>query len=341
MPSTISRRRLLAAGSAVALAGTSGCLDAIRDATGSDSAIGSETGNVSGERRLRLSLSRQSGTLADHYVTDFEGRPHWDEEAFAAAVSGETYTTQLRQPFFARDDPKYAKHDGTYYRLGSVVVGEREETHPVLRLRTVGSPDELDSVPDHTAREDLPEADQHAVEIAHMAARARGNVGGVPVGLVERGGYVYRSDEGVEESRLLGDSGPSHVEYRGKIYAVEVSRETFYEPIYRAEVEPVADSPAELEAVLRARFVEARFVRGDLSTDERSLLRDARGRKGYGESHPYSEAYRSVLKRLRRRAYIDGNIRKDAFSEPDRPSVVLYDGEYYEYYLRFVTDDGS
>jgi len=116
MPSSISRRRLLSAGSAVALAGTSGCLDAIRDATGSDGA----TANESSERRLRLSLSRQSGTLTDRYVTDFEGRPDWDEEAFAAAVSGETYTTQYKQPFFAREDPKYATHDGTYYRLGSV-----------------------------------------------------------------------------------------------------------------------------------------------------------------------------------------------------------------------------
>jgi hypothetical protein len=341
MPSSISRRRLLATGSAVALAGTSGCLDAIRGATGSDGATGSGTATDSGERRLELTLSRWSGTLADRYVTDFEGRPDWDEEAFAAAVSGETYTTQLKQPFFARDDPKYAKRDGTYYRLGSVVVGEREETHPVLRLRTVGSPDDLDSVPDHAAHGDLPETDRRAVEIANMAARARGNVGGVPWGLVERGGYVYRRDEADETSRLLGDSGPSHVEYRGKLYAVELSRETFYEPVYRAEVEPVADSPAEMEALLRARFVDARFGRDDLSNDERSLLRDARGRESYGEKYPFSSAYQSVLKRLRRRAYIDGNIRKDAFAEPDRQSVVLYDGEYYEYRLRFVTSGGE
>lgn len=335
MPSSISRRRLLSAGSAVALAGTSGCLDAIRDATGSDGA----TANESSERRLRLSLSRQSGTLTDRYVTDFEGRPDWDEEAFAAAVSGETYTTQYKQPFFAREDPKYATHDGTYYRLGSVVVGEREETHPVLRLRTVGSPDDLDSVPDHAARDELPEADRHAVEIAHMAARARGNVGGVPWGLVERGGYVYRREEAIDASRLVGDSGPSHVAYRGTVYEVEVSREAFYEPIYRAEVEPVADSPDEMESLLRARFVTARFDREDLSTDERSLLREAESREGYSERHPYSEAYRSVLKRLHRRAYIDGNVRKDSFAEPDRRSVALYDGEYYEYRLRFVTGD--
>lgn len=333
MPSTISRRRLLAAAGAVGLGATSGCLDAIRGSTGSGSAGGSA------ERRLRLSLSHWSGSLADRYVTDLEEtRPEWDEEAFAAAVAGETYTTRLRQPFFARDEPKYATHDGTYYRLGSVVVGERKATHPVVRLRTVGRPDELDSVPDHAARDDLPEVDRRAVEIAHMAARARGNVGGVPWGLVERGGYVYRRDEG-DASRLVGDAGPSHVEYRGTIYEVAVARETFYEPIYRAEVDPVAESPEEMETVLRAQFVTARFGRDDLSDDERSLLRDARG-EGYAESHPYSSAYESVLKRLRRRAYLDGNVEKDALADRDRPSVVLYDGEYYEYRLRFVTSGG-
>jgi len=174
-----------------------------------------------------------------------------------------------------------------------------------------------------------------------MAARARGNVGGVPVGLVERGGYVYRREEAVEASRLLGDSGPSHVAYRGTIYAVEVARETFYEPVYRAEVEPVADSPAEMEAVLRARFVGARFERDDLSDEAQSILRDARGREGYSESHPYSSAYRSILRLLDRRMFIDGNIRKDAFSEPDRPSLVQYGDEYYEFRLRFVTNDGE
>ena len=96
-----------------------------------------------------------------------------------------------------------------------------------------------------------------------------------------------------------------------------------------------------METLLRARFVDARFGRDDLSDDERALLRDARGRESYSEKYPFSSAYQSVLKRLRRRAYIDGNVRKDAFAEPDRPPVVLYDGEYYEYRLRFVTSDGE
>ncbi|WP_128477964.1 hypothetical protein [Halorussus pelagicus] len=330
MPSTISRRRLLAATGAVGLAGASGCLDAIDGVTdGQD-----------GERRLRLTLLRETESLRDRYVTDLEeSRPDWDEDAFAAALDGETYTIQYREPFFARDDPTYAERDGTYYRLGSIVVGEAEVTHPVLRLKTVGRPDELDSVPDHVAHGDLPGTDQRAVKIAQMAARARGNAGGVPRGLVQRGGYVYRREEAIEASSLLGDSGPSHVEYRDKIYSVEVARETFYERIYRAEVEPVAESPDEMEAVLRARFVGPRLDRDDLSADERTILREARGHDAYSETHPYSSAYRSILKRLERRAYIDGNVRKDAFAQPETPELLQLDGRYYEFRLRFVGDE--
>lgn len=327
MPSTISRRRLLAATGAVGLAGASGCLDNISEATDGQN----------GERRLRLTLSGETASLRDRYVTDLEeSRPDWDEEAFSAALDGETYTTQYREPFFARDDPTYAERDGTYYRLGSVVVGEEEVTHPVLRLKTVGRPDELDSVPDHVAHGDLPEADRRAVKIAQMAARARGNAGGVPWGLVQRGGYVYRSEEAVEASSLLGDSGPSHVKYRDGIYSVEVARETFYEQIYRAEVEPVAESPDEMEAVLRARFVGPRLDGDDLSADERSILREARSRDSYSETHPYSSAYRSILTRLERRAYVDGNVQKDSFAEPEKRDLLRYDGRYYDFRLRFL-----
>ena len=331
MSSTTSRRRLLAAGAALGLTGSSGCLDALR------SGIGTASDTEAAAHRLRLTLSDETASLRDRYVYDLaQSPPKIDDEAFAAAVAGETYTTRRRKPFFAREEPKYAERDGTYYRLGSVVVGERKATHPVLRLTEVGRTSELDSVPDHADRGDLPEVDRRAVRIAYMAARARGNAGGVPWGLVRRGGYVYPDADAVGASRLLGDGAPSHVKYRDRIYEVRVSRETFYEPVYRAEVDRVAESPAEMEAVLRARFVEARFGGSELSSEERSILRDARASGGYEESHPYSEAYRSLLKRLHRRAYLDGNIEKDAFAEKAGTTYLRYDGQYYEYRLRFV-----
>ncbi|WP_205428013.1 hypothetical protein [Halorussus sp. MSC15.2] len=115
-----------------------------------------------------------------------------------------------------------------------------------------------------------------------------------------------------------------------------MSRETFHEPVYRAEVEPVAESPDEMEAVLRAQFVEGRFDRRDLSEEERSILRAAQGNSGYSESHPYSVAYRSLLKRLGQRAYLDGNVEKDAPADSTRHEILRYDDEYHEYWLRFV-----
>jgi len=55
-----------------------------------------------------------------------------------------------------------------------------------------------------------------------------------------------------------------------------------------------------------------------------------------GESHPYSEAYRAVLKRLHERHYIKGNVRKDADAVDDGWEMVRCDGVYYDCRLRFV-----
>ncbi|WP_435185401.1 hypothetical protein [Halobellus sp. EA9] len=166
-----------------------------------------------------------------------------------------------------------------------------------------------------------------------MATRARGNPGGAPWGLVERGGFVYRGTDRIESSELLADE-PAYVTYRDRRYAVEISRETFYEPIYRAVAEPVADSPAEMEAILRARFVDARFDRADLSAGARDVV-DAARRDAYEESHPYSAAYRELLRAMHKRAYLDGNIRKDAGVDDEGRTLLRYDGVNYDYRLAF------
>jgi hypothetical protein len=269
-------------------------------------------------------------------VVDFADteRPR-DSEAFEAALAGESYTTQGRTPFGARpDDPTYARHEGTYYRLGSVVVNERAVTHPVVRLSAVADAGAVDA-PDAVVAETLSEADETAVHVAHMAARARGNEGGVPWGLVRRGGYVFRDDDAAAESQLVGADAPSHVIYHDTVFELDVRRERFHEPVHRATVEPVAASPERIEAILRAKFVDARLSGDDLSGQARSILRDARG-EGYAESHPYSEPYRQVLTALHARAYLDGNVEKDAYAEEPGVGMTLYDGSYYRYRLRFL-----
>lgn len=75
---------------------------------------------------------------------------------------------------------------------------------------------------------------------------------------------------------------------------------------------------------------------GDLSGQARSLLRDATG-EGYAETHPFSETYRTVLTWLHARAYLDGNVEKDAYVEDPGAGMALYDGSCYRYRLRFVT----
>lgn len=325
MPSTsFSRRRLLAAAGLIGTTALSGCTDSL-PGTGSEP-----------KPELQLFLEEIEGSLRDRYVTDLdESRPDWDEHAFRAAVAGETFTTQHRPPFPTRggddDPPAYAKHDGTYYRLDSVVVGEKQVTNPILRLHNVGRVSELDPVPEHTASDDLPQIDVRAVKIAYFAARARGNVGGVPWGLVQRGGYVYRDEQAARRSTLLADGSPTHVEYRDRIWKIEIVRETFHERIYRADVDPVASSPSEMETVLRAVLLDARIDPATLSSDEREIVQDAQQHSGYTATFPFPDALSSLLKRLHQRAYLDGNVRKDGRAEGSTVGHLLLGDRYFEY----------
>ncbi|CQR52923.1 MULTISPECIES: hypothetical protein [Haloferax] len=329
MPSpTTTRRRLLATGGTLLTAALGGCSQALSD---------SETGS----RQLVFSLFPFDGSLRERYVVDLaETRPPWDEDAFNTTLNGTEYTTQSRRPFPARGDdtPTYARRNGTYYHLDALVVGEETVTHPVLRLFEVGRTDKLEHVPDHVAHSSLPEVDQQAVQVAFFAARARGNTGGVPNGLVQRDGYVYRDDDAAGASDLIGERGASHVEYRDIIYEVELTRETFHEAVYRADVDPVAESAAEIETILQAAVLDARVTREELSQAEREVLRQATA-EPYRESHPYSTAFESLLKKLGHWVYLDGNVEKDADVDPDLERRFLrYDDRYFSYTLRFTTE---
>jgi hypothetical protein len=317
-----SRRAFLSAGAAAAVSATAGCLGLWDGTPGDDGGSGAT---------LELTARREEDSLVEKHVQDLgEREPEWSEDAFEAAVAGEAYTTQYRKPFYSTpEDPKYAERDGTYYRLGSVVVDEAAATNPVLRLTGGDHVDE--ETPDGVAAEDLPAPDERAVKIAHMAARARGNEGGAPWELIEHGGYVYRSDAAVEESRLLGADGPESVVVMGRRYDVETTREQFHEPVYRATVEPVADDPEMLERALRGKFLDARFDGEDISEDARQVL--LHSRDGVEETHPYSAEMREVLRAIHERAYIDGDAEKDALPDDAGHGLVQYDGDYYEYYI--------
>jgi hypothetical protein len=339
-----SRRTVLAGGLAAAVGAVSGCL-------GDSVTSGPEDGG--GDRVLRLALDDAGETLRENAVVDpDETEPRWDEAAFEAVRAGDAYTVRYRKPFFSTDeDPTHAVHEGTYYRLGSVVVDEAETTRPVLRLFGVEEEDAEGTGENDTEgtgendteavdAEALPQGDRRAVRIAHFAARARGNSGGVPVGLVERGGYVYRNEDALEASALLSEDGPTRVAYRDTTYWVAVERERFYEPVYRATGEVVAESPERMEAVLRALDVGPRLSEEALSADAREVLERAM-LGGYEESHPYSDAYAEVLRSLHERPFLDGNVRKDAPRQWSGSQMLRYDGRYYDYRLVFKPADAD
>ncbi|RLM75997.1 hypothetical protein [Halorubrum sp. Atlit-26R] len=331
-----SRRRFLAGALAGGIGAAAGCLG-----TGSD-------GDAADGPELRLSLSRVGGSLRDRYVHGRDDPPEeWDEAALDAVLAGEPYATQHRKPFFATpDDPAYVLRDGTYYELGSVVVDEVAETYPVLRLFEVDSDgdssagDDGESAVDAGEDGDLPEADRRAVHIAHFAARSRGDVGGYPVGLVQRGGYAYRNETARAESVLLDDDGPDRVTYRDSTYRVEIERERFHEAVYRPTAEAVAESPERVEAILRATFVGPRVERDDLSDEADRILRRAVGDE-YAETHPYSDAYVELLRAIDARPYVDGNIRKDAGVGVNEEEMISYGEEYYERYLRILDEEDN
>ncbi|WP_096392921.1 hypothetical protein [Halorubrum trapanicum] len=326
-----SRRRLLAGALAGGIgAAAAGCLG-----TGSDGDADDGDGP-----ELRLSLSRIDGTLRDRYAHDRDDPPEgWDEAALDAVLAGESYTTQHRKPFFASpDDPAYVLRDGTYYQLGSVVVDEVVETHPVLRL--FEPDDDVESAVDASEDGDLPEGDQRAVGIAHFAARARGHDGGYPLGLVERGGYVYRAESARTESALLDDGDPDHVTYRDTTYRVEIERERFHEAVYRPTAEAIAETPERMEAILRGTFVGSRITSDDLSAEARRIVRGADGEE-YSETHPYSDAYVELLRAIDARPYIDGNILNDADVRETEREMIRYDGEYYERSLRILEGEDN
>ncbi|ADQ68133.1 hypothetical protein C499_15535 [Halogeometricum borinquense DSM 11551] len=325
-----SRRRVLAVAGTIGVSAVSGCtnrISTLADDLGSNS---SRQSNAT----ITFRLTGRTSTLRERYVKDLnETRVPWDEDALAAAVNGTPYTTQFTEPFVTRE-PTWAKHNGTYYHLDEVVVGEEKVTQPVLRLRDEGRIENGEAdAPKHVEKGTLPESDQKAVEVAYMAARARGNIGGVPWGLVQRGGYVYRNAETAKASELLDGDGPDYVAYRGHVWQVETQRETFYEAVYRPDVEPVAETADEIEEVLRGRLVGARIDPESLSQSERDVFREAQN--GYTAEHPFPEAFVSILKRLDERAYIDGNVTKDAGTQ-DYPEhdVIRYGDEYFEYRLR-------
>ena len=203
--------------------------------------LGGVTGSDAAGTALTLSLRRVDGPLRDRYVSALgDHSDSWDDQALDAVLNGTEYTTQHRKPFFASpDDSAYVLHEGTCYQLGSVIVNEVAETYPVLRL--VEADDTTDTGVDESDEGDLPGADQRVVQIAQMAARARGNEGGVPWGLVQRGGYVYRSKTARTESELLTEDDPEHVTFRGATFAVEITSEQFHEAAYRPTADPVTE----------------------------------------------------------------------------------------------------
>jgi hypothetical protein len=101
-------------------------------------------------------------------------------------------------------------------------------------------------------------------------------------------------------------------------------------------VEPIANDPAQLEAILRVQLVDTRVDPAEFSQEAQDVIHTAAG-DGYSESHPYSSAYQSVLRALDARAYLDGDTDNDALGGAYGSGTLQYGDDYFEYRLRFVS----
>lgn len=94
-----------------------------------------------------------------------------------------------------------------------------------------------------------------------------------------------------------------------------------------------------METILRATLLDARISKDSLSTEEQSLMTEAIS-DSYSETHPYSDVYASVLKKLDHWAYLDGDIENDGRTGADpQQRYLLYDDRYFDYILRFISEE--
>lgn len=110
--------------------------------------------------------------------------------------------------------------------------------------------------------------------------------------------------------------------------------------LHQPDVEPVTESDARLERILEAQLVDARLNPNSLTQAERRIVQQAQ-HDGYEASHPFPKELDSLLRKLDERAYIDGNISKDALVDADDRSVLKYGREYFDYRLRLVPGDDA
>lgn len=254
-------------------------------------------------------------------------------EAWQAVTSGDRYTTYGYEPV----PEGYTEREGSYYHVDAFVTGSQRMRRPFLRLEWLGRVDELESVPEHVEKDDLPEIDQGAVMSGYFAARSRELGGRPPRGLTEDGGYVYRHLDRAE-SELAPNPEHDHVRVQDTILEVSVRRRWLVEPAYTATATEVATSREAFLEIADAKLVTARIDQGSLSEDARDLFERAEAPDGLTRETPLEDPFRALLRALDLEVFLDVS-RDDAASRATNRNYLQYGDDYYEYAL-YVNEAG-
>lgn len=229
---------------------------------------------------------------AERYAREFDTiRPEGRETVAAAVADGEATgeSDGARAPFVRDGD--YLVTDGTYYRVRTTLVGERERTGHQLFVEYLADDREPEGDPAVVAYDALPTVDQEAFDEAN------------PDGMIGSGGSIgagvfFQYGDRASDSRFVG-SESLIVTYRGEEFLVRYGgEETRGVKTFRYETSRVAESATDFAATL----VDAYGFTLDpaaLSEKQRSIVADASDDDEYREETPISSAFQDLIDRLR------------------------------------------
>ncbi|WP_049935610.1 hypothetical protein [Haloplanus natans] len=188
----------------------------------------------------------------------------------------------------------YVDHEGTYYRLASVVTGRRRLERPLVRVDPVSDPP-----PDAAVIDSLPRPSARALKILHTYTQTDGETS--TADLLRGDAYVLRRPAELESRLATGALDGRMVattESGTWAYRVRVARERIVETAYTALAIPVASTRDAFRKVVFGSRIDAELAPGTLSDTVRTRLGRAIDRGTYAETTPLSSAFDTLLERL-------------------------------------------
>lgn len=239
------------------------------------------------------------------------------------------YTTTLPFGTERRSRPRFARHDGEYYRIRQA---SRREVPTELRALYVepGVDPPAGATTLSVPPTELSETDARIVE---HALEAVAPVGREPLDPDELGfpyrGVLFHDRFDPAETALLPSPPFDYLERDGDQFAVHVERGTVTLDGFTYTAEPVADSRAALETYVAREVAAAQLAPAEVPAAAAEVLAtatDDRENRRHTESAPFSEGLDWLVDALGLRSAL-----------PEDPAETAFDGVLFAYDGRWLT----